>query len=172
MTDPVRSDPLLHVFRFRVDFYEDRVEGKPKGGAVPLCGGRFSECSGLEATMEPKVIRAGGHNYGDFQRAGRVSFGTVVLKRGLTPTQHLWRWFDLVAGGKTALRLKARLVHVARGDADPETSDGLLTWELRNALPVKFKAATYDSSGAEIGVEELHFVHEGLSLVKGSGGGQ
>ena len=166
------SDPLLHVFRFRVDFFADNVEGEVDGSAVALCGGRFSECSGLEATMEPKVIRAGGHNYGDHQRAGPVTFATVILKRGVTPTQHLWRWFDLVASGGTAVRLKAQVVHVGQGEEDPERSQGVMTWEMRNALPTKFKAATFDSEATEIGVEEMHFVHEGLRLVTPDRGGR
>lgn len=163
MTDP------LHVFRFRLDFFQDGVDrATPGEGSLPLCGGSFSECSGLEATMEPKVIREGGRNYGDHQRAGYVTFATVVLKRGITSNRHLWRWFDMVAGGRTAPRLTARLVHIA-ADEDPGTGSGVLTWEMRNAMPVKFKAATYSATAAVVGVEELHFVHEGLRLVGGGG---
>ena len=163
MTDP------LHVFRFRVDFFEDGVDrASPGTDRVALCGGSFSECAGLEATMEPKAIREGGHNYGDHQRAGYVTFATVVLKRGITQTQHLWRWFDMVAGGRTAPRLTARLVHIGT-DQDPATSGGTLTWEMRNAMPVKFKAATYGATSAEVGVEELHFIHEGLSVIPPGG---
>jgi phage tail-like protein len=162
------SDPL-HVFRFRIDFFQDGVDRPTPGeGSVPLCGGSFSECSGLEATMEPKVIREGGHNYGDHQRAGYVTFATVVLKRGITTTQHLWRWFDMVAGGRTAPRLTARLVHIGV-DEDPASGRGVLTWEMRNAMPVKFKAATYTANATDVGVEERHFVHEGLRLVGGGG---
>ncbi len=46
-------------------------------------------------------------------------------------------------------------------------SDGtpVLTWGLARALPVKFKAADLNARGAEIGIEELHLAHEGLTLV-------
>ena len=37
-----------------------------------------------------------------------------------------------------------------------------LAWVLERALPVKFKAADLNARGAEIGIEELHLVHEGL----------
>ena len=53
-----RLDPL-HVFRFQVDFDTDPIGGGA-ASAVPLCSGAFSECTGLEATMEPKVIKEGG----------------------------------------------------------------------------------------------------------------
>ena len=78
MTDYYQADPL-HVFRFKVEFADAQ-----SGDAVPLCAGLFSEVTGLEATMEPKTIKEGGRNYGAGQRAGQVSFSTVVLKRGIT----------------------------------------------------------------------------------------
>jgi phage tail-like protein len=160
------SDLLLSPFRFRLEF-KDSAGGE----AVPLCRAAFSEVSGLEATMEPKAIREGGWNRGERQRAGRVTFSTVVLKRGVTPSQHLFRWFDLVASGAYAVRLDAHLVHLGPGE-DAESGPGALAWRLSRALPVRFKAATLTAAtGGEVAVEELHLVHEGLSLVRSGGGG-
>ena len=78
----------------------------------PITGG-FSEVTGLEATMEAKVIKEGGRNYGPVQRAGPTSFSTVVLKRGVVASRQLWAWWSLFAGaddapnGGWALRLSA-----------------------------------------------------------------
>lgn len=149
------SLPPLHVFRFEVTF---RRIGGP-GGAVDVCSGAFSDCTGLEATMEPKVIKAGGANYGATQRAGTVSFATVVLKRGMTRTRDLFRWFQLVGGGAYAYRLSAQ---IAMQNGRGET---VLTWGLDRCLPVKFKAADLNAKGNEIGIEELHLAHEGLRLL-------
>jgi phage tail-like protein len=154
----------LHVFRFHVDFREAR----PKSGGsglISLCGGAFSECTGLEATMEPKVIKEGGHNYGVQQRAGPVTFATVVLKRGLTNVRDLWKWFELVGGGAYAYRLSA-VINVY-GPAVPGSKHpkAVLAWELDRALPVKFKAADLNARSTEVGVEELHLAHEGLRPV-------
>lgn len=149
----------LHVFRFHVTFKQDTLRGEPGSSEVPLCSGAFAECTGLEATMEPKVIKAGGANYGPAQRAGRVSFATVVLKRGMTSTRDLWQWFQLVAGGGYAMRLSAEIAMLnGRGET-------VLTWGLRRAIPVKFKAADLNARGTDVGVEELHLAHEGLQLV-------
>lgn len=155
----------LHVFRFRVDFFLSTEDANAQGDRVPLCSGRFAECTGLEATMEPKTIPVGGRNVGAVQRAGRVSFATVILRRGLTPAAHLWAWFELVAGGAYAYRLDAEVVLLPPGGT-PE-GPGTLTWKMRRALPTKFKAADFNAKAAEVGVEELHFVHEGLSLEPG-----
>lgn len=148
----------LHVFRFHVEFTRDALSGEPEGTRVPLCSGAFSECTGLEATMEPKEIKAGGLNYGPAQRVGPVSFATVVLKRGMTSTRDLWSWFQLVSGGAYAYRLSAE---IQMQDGRGET---VLTWVLRRALPVKFKAAELNARGTEVGIEELHLAHEGLHL--------
>ena len=147
----------LHVFRFQVDFFSVSL----KGGAdskKSLCQGAFSDCTGLEATMEPKVIKEGGRNYGPAQRVGQVTFATVILKRGMTRTRDLWNWFALVNGGSYDKRLRAQIT-MFDIDGSP-----VLTWELQNALAIKFKTADLNAKGAEVGVEELHLAHEGLLL--------
>jgi phage tail-like protein len=149
----------MNVFRFRVEFREDPISASDKPENVILCSGSFSDVTGLEATMEPKVIKEGGRNYGPVQRAGPVTFATVVLKRGMTTTRHLWRWFNLVSGGKYAYRL-AVTIHMQNA-----AGIDVLSWQLEKALPIKFKAADLNAKGSDIAIEELHLVHEGLSLV-------
>jgi len=149
----------LHVFRFRVAFEEDPLGGGGSRSPVPLCSGAFSDCSGLEATMEPKVIKEGGHNYGVNQRAGQVTFATVILKRGMTATRDLWKWFELIGNGAYAYRLAATITMLDLA------GDPVLAWRLERAMPTKFKAADLNARSAELGIEELHLVHEGLRLV-------
>ena len=163
-------DYPLPAFRFRVDFYVSTPKGQKKGEQKLLCRGAFSECSGLEATMEPKSIKVGGINYGQIQRAGRVSFATVILRRGLASNRDLWTWFDLVANGAYAYRLDAE---VSLLDFQPtEKPAVIMTWKMRNALPTKFKTADFNArGGSEVAIEELHFVHEGLTHEPGSKGG-
>ena len=158
MPDNIPAYPL-HPFRFWVDFTEERLSG---GGSndIPLCRGGFSECTGLEGTMEPKVIKEGGHNYGVHQRVGPVTFATVILKRGMTRNRDLWRWFETATwkGGYT-YRLTATITMF------DVAGKGVLSWQLQRALPVKFKAADLNAKSTEIGIEELHLAHEGLLLL-------
>lgn len=154
MTDPLHP---FHLFRFHVEFR------RLKDNDVQLAHGAFSECTGLEATMEPKVIKAGGANYGAFQRPGRVTFATVVLKRGITTSRDLWKWFSLVnEQGKFALRLDVKIL-VFDEVADPARTPGL-TIQLFKALPVKFKSGDLNARTTDVGVEELHLAHEGLTF--------
>jgi len=154
------SEYPLPAFRFKVNFYVATERASNLGDSKPICSGAFSECTGLEATMEPRAIRAGGANYGEIQRAGRVSFGTVILKRGVARTRDLWKWFELVATGAYAYRLDAEVSLLDFGDSEGLDTDH--SWYLWNALPTKFKAADFVATAQEVGIEELHFVHEGM----------
>ena len=149
----------LHTFRFQVDFKEQMLGSSP-GKGTPLCSGAFAECTGLEATMEPKVIKEGGRNWGAAQRAGPVTFATVILKRGMTTTRHLWQWFDLVGNGAYAQRMKVTIT------VFDNSGNGKLGWILANAMPIKFKAADLNAKSTDVAIEELHIVHEGLSFTK------
>lgn len=146
----------LHIFRFRVEVTGDTIAKGAPGKTVQMS---FSECSGLEATMEPKTIKEGGRNYGAAQRAGNVTFATVVLKRGVSTDRGMWQIFNDATTGHYAPRLQVKIT-LLDGAMQP-----LLAWKLAKAMPVKFKFADLNGKGTEVGIEELHLVHEGLLAV-------
>ena len=152
--------PPLFTFRFDVAFKRETIDGK--GGGIagpdePICEGAFSEVTGLEATLEPKVIKEGGVNYGAHQRAGGVTFGTVVMKRGVTNVRDAWKWFELFTQrGAYSHRLTVS-VTLKGADGTP-----CIRWRLERAMPVKFKASDFNAKASEVGIEELHLAHEGL----------
>jgi phage tail-like protein len=172
--------PPFPGFAFHVHFAPSRsvgpggfrgAEEAPNGsfaafGPVrPEVAGGFSEVSGLEASMEAKVIKVGGRNYGAIQRAGPVSFATVVLKRGIIQARHLWNWWTLFAGGDRATN--GGWAAASRCDVSIALIQGrtpVLGWQLENAMPVKFKVGDLNARGTEVAVEELHLVHEGLHM--------
>jgi phage tail-like protein len=148
-------------FRFVLSFTENPLGSDEAGSEREIAGGAFAECTGLEATMEPKVIREGGLNYGAHQRAGGTSFATVILRRGMTLNEHLWKWFEVgTLRGGYSCRINVEIQHL---DIDGQTE--IRRWRLDRALPVKFKSADLNARGAEVAVEEVHLVHEGLTLV-------
>ncbi len=143
----------LHIFRFRVEVTADSFAKGPQGHPTEMA---FSECTGLEATMEPKTIKEGGRNYGPAQRPGGVSFATVVLKRGVSEDRAMWQIFHATTGGAYAPRLQVTIT-LLDGYLNP-----IFAWKLAHAMPVKFKFADFNARGTEVGIEELHFVHEGI----------
>lgn len=149
-----RAAPL-HAFNFHVSFADASFAGGD-GAELPLVEGAFAEISGLEATLEPKGIREGGLNGHLHQRPGPVTHATVVLKRGVTRARDLARWFDVIGSGHYAGRLN---VEIEMRDG---AGDAVMRFRLLRALPVKFKAADLNARATEVGIEELHLVHEGL----------
>ena len=146
----------LHIFRFRVEVTADSLTQGPQGGSTELA---FAECTGLEATMEPKVIKEGGRNYGAAQRPGGVTFATVVLKRGVSTDRSMWQIFNGTSCGMYAPRLQVKITLL------DGKHNAIMAWQLAHAMPVKFKFADLNGKGTEVGIEELHFVHEGLTAV-------
>jgi phage tail-like protein len=150
-------------FRFQLKFRQHGLkdaEGEPE--PLDMCAGSFSECTGLEGTMEPKVIKEGGRNNGPLQRCGPVSYATVILKRGMSETRDLWNWFEQITSGAYAQRVDVDIELLDRSGDAP-----VITWTLKNALPIKFKAADLSAKNSEVSIEELHLAHEGLSHVEG-----
>jgi len=146
----------LHVFRFQVDFFTDSLSDDASHEQFQVCSGAFAECTGLEATMETKVIKEGGRNYGAAQRAGGTTFATVVLKRGISTNQNLYQLFNTLSTGTFAPRMQ---VTINLFDIDGSAQ---LAWQLDRAMPVKYKFSDLNARNGEVGIEELHLVHEGL----------
>jgi phage tail-like protein len=126
----------------------------------PLCNAEFSECDGLEMTMEVKTIREGGRNTAQVRLAGPQSFGSLTLKRGMTRSFDLWDWF-----GETmhdpGLRADAQIVLLA---ADHETV--CATFKLSRCIPIKLKAPALNAKDGIVAVEEFQMAYETLELEK------
>jgi len=166
---------LYGNFAFHVQFVGGEAVSTRSGVGDEVLGA-FSEISGLEATMEHKVVRQAGVNYGARMLAGPVNFGTVILKRGIARSQTLWRWWSLFAGADDVA--DGRPIQKNRSDVliglitIPAPSEGnenpqrtvAMGWRLKNAMPVKFRVGDLNAKGADVAVEELHIVHEGLHV--------
>jgi phage tail-like protein len=145
------------AFRFQVSLTGSNL---PAGlGPAPLCGGAFSEATGLEATMTPRTIREGGRNFGQIQRPGPTAFGTVSLKRGVTSQQDLWTWFNLITNQEGFGRTLNGKIDIYSG------TSVAFTWTLSNVLPVKFKAPDLSATATQVAIEELQLAFEHLQLV-------
>lgn len=155
----------LAGFNFHVTF----KTGNPAFADVPdeIAGG-FSEVSGIEATMEPRLIKVGGRNYGAIQRPGPVSFSTVVLKRGIVSEwRHLWAWWSLISGATGGEGTNGGWSQASRTDVTIAIlfqRQAMVAWTLINAMPIKFRVGDLNARTAEVAIEELHLTHEGLRM--------
>jgi phage tail-like protein len=128
------------------------------GDSKSLCDAAFSECDGLDMTMEVKTIREGGNNTQQLRLAGPVAYGQLTLKRGMTASFHLWTWFtDTLAN--PALRASAQVVLLA-----PDGSTERARFQLSRCVPVKIKAPALNAKDGTIAIEELQIAFEEMTL--------
>ncbi|MEH6413444.1 phage tail protein [Pseudomonas sp. CGJS7] len=134
------------------------IEINRGGDAKPLVAAAFSECDGLEMSMEVKTIREGGDNGRQIRLNGPASFGQLVLKRGMTDNFDLWDWFgDSLTDPR--LRANAEVVIFA---ADGSTVRARFV--LSRCVPVKLKAPQLNARDGQVAVEELQLAYESLTL--------
>lgn len=126
--------------------------------ADQVCSAAFSECDGLELTMEARSIREGGNNTTQIRLAGPVSYGQVTLRRGMTASLDLWRWFARVTADPA---LRADGIVVLRAD-DGDTVRA--TWLLERCLPVRLRAPSLNAREGMVAIEELQLVCDAILL--------
>ena len=146
---PSREDPLLG-FNFGIDV----------GGAVK---GYFTEVGGLGSEneiVEQKVINEKGIEV-VLKIPGRLKWGDVTLKRGITSNLDLWEWRKQVEEGKVAGARKNGSIIMY----DRELKEAA-RWNFVNAWPSKISGPTPKADSNEIGIEELTIVHEFIERVK------
>ena len=146
---PSREDPLLG-FNFGIDV----------GGAVK---GYFTEVGGLGSEneiVEQKVINEKGIEV-VLKIPGRLKWGDVTLKRGITSNLDLWEWRKQVEEGKVAGARKNGSIIMY----DRELKEAA-RWNFVNAWPSKLSGPTPKADSNEIGIEELTIVHEFIERVK------
>ena len=145
---PSREDPLLG-FNFAID-----VGGQIKG--------YFTEVSGIGSEneiVEQKVVNEKGIEV-VLKIPGRLKWGDVTLKRGITSSLDLWDWRKMVEEGKVKdARRNGSIVML-----DRELKEAA-RWNFVNAWPSKISGPAPKADGNEIGVEELTIVHEFIERV-------
>jgi phage tail-like protein len=123
-----------------------------------ICRAAFSECDGLEMTMDVKTIREGGNNGQQIRLTGPLNFGTLTLKRGMTSNFDLWKWFSTIVT-RPNLRVDANVIVLA-ADHTKEQACFLL----KSCLPIKLKAPALNAKDGAVAIEELQLAYESLTL--------
>lgn len=148
--------PFL-AFNFSVEItVEITQQDKPDLRRKQLCSAAFSECDGIEMTMEVKTLKEGGANGQLVRLTGPVNYGQLTLKRGMTANLDLWNWFTAVVANP-AIRADAEVVMLDFGGMERA---GFL---LRRCVPVKLKAPPLNAKDGMVAIEELQLAYESIS---------
>jgi len=146
---PTREDPLLGS-HFALDL----------SGAVT---GYFTEVSGLGSeneVVEQKVVNEKGVEV-VLKIPGRLKWGDITLKRGITSSMDIWDWRKVVEDGKVKDARKNGSIIML--DQELKT---VAQWDFVNAWPSKVSGPAPKADGNEIAIEELTIVHEFIKRVK------
>ncbi|CBW75291.1 unnamed protein product [Mycetohabitans rhizoxinica HKI 454] len=169
--------------RFTATFFLNRM---PSVSAADM---RFQRISGLSREMSVKTINEGGDNVGSRHLPERVTFGNVVLERGVMPTTMLTDWlgrafndFDIsvlgIAGGGKAVngvmhRLDAKVLGQLTQKALDQFSDGLTaiimlldehnlpisSWTLTGVVPIRWQVGDLDASSNTVLINTMELAY-------------
>ena len=145
------------AYNFTLSFVQSSITfGVPPMDNVVIAG--FSECSGLEMTLEVEEHQQGGDNGRTLKFPTRVTWPNLKLRRGMTLSDNLWKWHASFAEG-----------HGIRYDGTitlkNELQEPVKIWRFLRGLPVKYGGPSLNASQSAAAIEELEIGHEGLSLV-------
>jgi phage tail-like protein len=126
------------------------VELEPGQGDQVDAG--FSDVSGLNAEVTIAEYRNGNSKVNHVTKIpGIHKAGDVTLKRGIIGAQNLWTWLDEVRQGKLSGKRNVSIKLL-----NEDRSDTVVTWRLKNAMPIKWTGPTLTGKGGgDVAIEEL-----------------
>src|SRR5262249_27994841 len=138
-----RNDPF-RAYNFLVTL----VDSSSSLGAVlsaiqNVALGGFSECSGLEMTMDPEEYKEGGVNSTILKFPNRVKWSNIKLRRGMTYADNLWKWHYSFVEGRGVRRDG---VVVLQNDLQTPVK----VWSFTRGLPIKWTGPTLNAAQSQV----------------------
>jgi phage tail-like protein len=159
----VRLDPFP-AFNFLVTLVDTSSPQTTALNAIQntVLGG-FSECGGLEMTLQVDEHRQGGDNGRVLKFPGRVAWSNIRLRRGVTFSDELWNWHHAFVTGDG--RRRDGIVLLQNEQQTP-----VKAWVFSGGLPVRWSGPALDAGQSRIAIEELEIAHQGLELAAPAAG--
>jgi phage tail-like protein len=158
----LRINPL-GVFNFYLTLIDSQnVVGSLLTVAVNYFVAGFSECSGIEASLEVLEYKEGGLNDHVRKFPTRASHSNITLKHGVIYLyDDLWNWhYDFVRGkGKR----KDGLIVL-----QDESHQPAKIWKFKRGIPMKWVGPQLNATQSAAAIESLEIAHEGLQLTLGA----
>ena len=153
-----RVDPFMG-YNFLVKLIDSSSQLALSPGAIGSDAmGGFSECSGLEPTLEIEPYQEGGRFGSVLQFPSRVTWAHIRLKRGIVLSDDLWLWIYSFAEGY-GTRKDGQII------LRNENHKPVKVWEFSRGLPAKWSGPSLNAGQNAVAMEELEIAHEGLKLM-------
>ena len=132
-----------------------------KIGALQI--GSFTEVTGLGVSIDVEELMEGGQNAYTHKLLGRMRWPNIVLKRGLTDSNALFKWLLNFSGDGFS---KTNKVSPETGSISVLTPKGepFRTWSLVDVKPVKWTGPRLAASSRDLAIEELEVCHSGFTV--------
>ena len=147
--DTISGDPMVG-FNFKIE-----AEGQASG--------YFSEVSGISSETEVTEMKLVSGGYKEVVRKipGRLKWGDITLKRGITANMDFWDWRQKVVDGKVdSARTNCTITMY------DQANDAVAIWNLEQAWPSKLTGPSLNTDSSAVGIEELTLVCEGFNREK------
>lgn len=141
MATGARVDPY-RGFNFLVE-----IDGITQAG--------FQEVSGLEASSAAVEYREGSDPNHTRKLSGLNTYSAITLKRGVTDSDELWKWWETVAAGNPQRKNGSIVLR-------DQTGAEKIRWNFSEAWPSKWSGPALNASAAAVAVETLEITHEEL----------
>ncbi len=128
--------------------------------------GMFKEVSGLRADITVEMLEEGGQNNFVHKLPGRLSWPNLVMRRGVTNTDNLFKWLLKASGdgfegaGKKVERTTVAVTLMDHGGKRVQA------WELVEAFPVRWEGPQLAADANAPAMEELEIAHHGFRSTK------
>ena len=159
----VRSDPFP-AFNFYISLLDSSSTLAALSSVANfVLGGGFSECSGLEGTMQMEEYSEGGENRFVHKFFTRMTYANIVLQRGITFSEDLWNWHAAYVKGKGKRRDGVIIMQ-------NELKIPVKIWVFKRGLPMRWTGPSFNASQSNVAIETLEIAHQGLELLSAGTG--
>ena len=159
MSSPaLRVDPF-RAFNFLIRLIDTSTALTSVASAITTATqGGFSECSGLEVSMNVEEYREGGNNATVLRFPSGMKWTNLRLRSGLALSDDLWLWHYAFTQGK----VQRRDGIIALQD---EQHLPVKIWKFTRGLPVKWTGPSMNAAQGQVAIQEIEIAHEGLQLL-------
>ncbi len=168
----VRTDPILS-HNFVISLLDDKsdtksiVKSAAISAALDVALGGFSECSGVEMSLEIEKYQEGGNNGKELIFPSRITWSNITLKKGVGAGTGLWEWFQGFLDGN-GQRKNGVIALMTQVDRVPVPNN---IWYFERGLPVKYTGPSMNAMQSNVAIESIEISHEGVKQIQYKGAG-
>jgi phage tail-like protein len=139
------------------------IELKLEGSQEPV-DAYFMDCKGFKHTQDAIEVcevtpqRWGAAKMGQVVRTkvpGNVKTNNITLRRGMTKSTTLWKWFEAVQEGNWAKQRRDGSLTIYDQAGNPQA-----IFQFLGAWPVSYIASDLSAGGADVEIEEMEIAVE------------